>query len=1057
MAAVSSELRGILEKAVLAGRAASETAAAAALNTIGLTTVQPYASLTAEQRRLRVALRARARQLGDGSEEKGRHLLVEEIAYEQWHRMLFARFLAENGLLIYPGSEGVAVTLDECAELAPEEGEPDAWSLAARYASAMLPGIFRVDDPASQVRFAPEGRAALETIIAGLPQPVFLADDSLGWVYQFWQSKAKDEVNKSGKKIGAEELPAVTQLFTEDYMVRFLLENSLGAWWAGKHTASPLLKDFEYLRYKDDGTPAAGTFPGWPERVAEVTVMDPCCGSGHFLVAVFDMLRRMRMEEEGLSESGAGDAVLHANVHGLEIDPRCTQIAAFALAFAAWKSGGYRRLPPLNIACSGIPVKGQLEEWSNLAGDNVNLRLTLERLYHLFREAPTLGSLVNPVEAREARDPLFALGYTQIEPVLQKALAAEVEGDPGTGVFGAAAQGVVRAAALLVHRYTLVATNVPYLGRGKQSQALTAYCDLHYPLTKADLATVFLERCIELCSPNGAAAIVTPQNWLFLGAYTKMRERILRQYELHALVRLGPGAFETITGEVVKSALTCLSDCGARKEHRVQALDLSCVLGAALKARALSNEPLVSFQQSLQVRNPDARIVLEDLPQGILLSQYAEGLQGTSPADTGRLTRKFWEHRALPLGWRFFQSSVRATVNFGGKEDTLDLRTLEDNIEVLGAAIRGRPAWSRWAVSVSKMNNLPVTLTAGEPFDANAHVVLPRRPEHLPAIWAFCKSRHYREAVRKLDQKLDVTNATIVKVPFDLEYWQKVAEEAGPLPEPCSDEPTQWLFKGDPADSAEPLQVAAGRLLGYRWPDQQPDQLDSHADEDGFVCLPPIAGEQSAAERLRSLLTAAYGDEWSPSKQGQLLTQVGYQGKDLQEWLRDDFFPQHCKLFHNRPFIWHIWDGRKDGFSVLVNYHKLDAAGLNRLIYTYLGSWIETQRTAQTAGEPGADGRLVAALELQRKLQLIAEGEPPYDIYARWKPLHEQPIGWKPDLNDGVRLNIRPFVEAKVLRSKFTINWNKDRGTNPDGSERLNDLHRAIAEKRAAREAAGVR
>ena len=147
---------------------------------------------------------------------------------------------------------------------------------------------------------------------------------------------------------------------------------------------------------------------------------------------------------------------------------------------------------------------------------------------------------------------------------------------------------------------------------------------------------------------------------------------------------------------------------------------------------------------------------------------------------------------------------------------------------------------------------------------------------------------------------------------------------------------------------------------------------------------------------------------------------------------------------------------QRDGFSALVNYHKLDAAGLNRLIYTYLGSWIETQRAAQARGEAGADGRLVAALELQRKLQLIAEGEPPYDIYVRWKPLDEQPVGWNPDLNDGVRLNIRPFVTACVLRSKFTINWNKDRGTNPDGSERLNDLHLTIAEKRAAREAAGV-
>jgi hypothetical protein len=95
---------------------------------------------------------------------------------------------------------------------------------------------------------------------------------------------------------------------------------------------------------------------------------------------------------------------------------------------------------------------------------------------------------------------------------------------------------------------------------------------------------------------------------------------------------------------------------------------------------------------------------------------------------------------------------------------------------------------------------------------------------------------------------------------------------------------------------------------------------------------------------------------------------------------------------------------------------------------------------------------LVAALELQKKLVAILEGEPPYDIYVRWKPLHQQPIGWAPDLNDGVRLNIRPFVTAGVLRSRFTINWNKDRGANPDGSERVNDRHFTRAEKLAARQ-----
>ena len=118
-------------------------------------------------------------------------------------------------------------------------------------------------------------------------------------------------------------------------------------------------------------------------------------------------------------------------------------------------------------------------------------------------------------------------------------------------------------------------------------------------------------------------------------------------------------------------------------------------------------------------------------------------------------------------------------------------------------------------------------------------------------------------------------------------------------------------------------------------------------------------------------------------------------------------------------------------------------ARLDKLIYTYLGGWIATQRAAVTREEAGADGRLLAAVALQAKLIAIKDGEPPHDVYVRWK--------WNPDLNDGVRLNIRPFVTAGILQAKFTVNWNKDRGTSPDGSERLNDLHHPNAAKRAAR------
>src|SRR5437660_1225769 len=134
---------------------------------------------------------------------------------------------------------------------------------AAEVAAGRLPGICRPDEPVMQVRLAAEGRLALERLVRELPVEVFTADDGLGWVYQFWQTRRKKEVNESGGKVSGADIAAVTQLFTEDYMVQFLLQNSLGAWWAARHADDPILGEMEYLRFKEDGTPAAGSFPGW--------------------------------------------------------------------------------------------------------------------------------------------------------------------------------------------------------------------------------------------------------------------------------------------------------------------------------------------------------------------------------------------------------------------------------------------------------------------------------------------------------------------------------------------------------------------------------------------------------------------------------------------------------------------------------------------------------------------------------------------------------------------------------------------------------------------------
>ncbi|MDQ0863777.1 Eco57I restriction-modification methylase domain-containing protein [Arthrobacter globiformis] len=1053
MSVLSGVLRKLLERAVVDGRVVAEGGAAAALTRLGVGLRDAPGHLSLEERALRNGLRARARQLGDRLELSGdpgdvwvaSPLLVGEVAYEQWHRFLFARFLEINALLRHP-EYGVPVSLEDCQELAEGLGEPDGWSVAARFAAEILPGIFKPSDPAVKVGLAREDLLALERAVTGLPAEVFTAEDSLGWVYQFWQSKAKEAVNDSGRKIGGADLSPVTQLFTEDYMVRFLLENSLGAWWAGRHPESSLLSGFEFLRFAEDGTPAAGTFEGWPETVAEVTVMDPCCGSGHFLVGAFGMLWRMRAEEEGLSPAAAQDAVLAENLFGLELDPRCTQIAMFALALEAWKQGGFRKLPVPQVACSGIPAKAPLADWTKLAEGDYQLEAALTRLHTLFADADTLGSLIDPVRASEQAG-LESVDWADIAPLLDRALTSEAasSGDPAAEVFGEAAAGIARAADYLSRKYTLIATNPPYLGRGKQAPLLNNFLGNSYPEGRADIAVAFLQRFRQLGQWSVA---VTPQHWTYLGGYSRFRESLLKQRGIRHISTLGARAFEAIGGEIVTVLLAILSnDCS----DTFTLADHSDQSGPSSKRSSLQVRPFSRVSVLDMAQNPDARILIPSGDSMPLLASRARSHQGLITGDNALHLRYHWE--VSNRGWRPVIIPPSITSLFSGREMVLSWDDkLSAPVRGTFARLQGTSAWGRPGIAVARMGELRATLTRGEPVIDKAGAVTVEDLTNLAAVWCFTSSHEFRTEVQRVDAALAVASGSLVKVPFDVDYWRGVAEEEFPegLPEPFSDDATQWLFKGVPAGARQPLQVAVARLLGFSWPDQEPDVVDPLVDGDGIVCLPAVSGEQPAAERVRSVLAASYGGQWSNARLDELLVEAGGKSGDLAGWLADVFFKDHCKVFSNRPFIWHVWDGRRDGFSALVNYHKLDRATLEKLTYRTLGWWIDRQKADAAAGAAGAEARLAAATTLQEKLKLILAGEPPYDIYVRWKAVAEQPIGWEPDLDDGVRLNIRPFVEAGVLRSRFTIHWKKDRGTNPDGTERHNDLHYTTVQKNDA-------
>lgn len=1152
---LAKPLRTQLENTVKAAREVAEKGARAALAQLAVAEGRAPDYLSDEHKSLRRRLRAHGRALGDAKADDDTQAvqqLVWEVAYQHWHRMLFARFLAENGLLLW--EIGAAVSLDDCEALVQETdpamnlGAKTKWELAGKLAARMLPQVFKPHSPVFELAFAPEHQRELERLLAALPTDVFQASDSLGWVYQFWQAKRKDEVNASEVKIGADELPAVTQLFTEPYMVDFLLHNSLGAWWATRHPGQPCPVPLTYLRTLEDGTPAAGQFEGWPNSLRDFTLLDPCCGSGHFLVAAFLLLVPMRMAAEGLTALDAVDAVLADNLHGLELDPRCVEIAVFALALAAWRYpdedghplGVRADMPAPQIACCGLKLHASAADWSALVPESLsNKELVAQDLRALqadFAQAPLLGSLLDP--ARSLKNDLATSNVQALRELLTQALAQESSAaDAPHGELlelALSARGLLDAARLLQGRYHLVITNVPYLARGKQNDTLKAYCAQHYPDAKNDLANVFLERCLELAHPAkagqgaGVVQIVMPQNWLFLTSYKKQRASLLQRVQWNLLARLGEGGFDSPQAAGAFIILLTQTRAPAPEGFALHGVDASAPKSAPEKALLLREGAVVAVSQKGQLGNPDARVAFdegEDLP---LLSQYADGLVGLQTSDDPMFICGFWEHPELNFDvWELMQSTPEELKPDAGASWLVRWEQGNGLLLSLPTAYptKGLKAIGKQGVAIHRMRQLYPYVYAKERFHQNVAVVVPNDEQHLPAIWCFCSSPEYNEAVRQIDQALKVTNATLVKVPFDLAHWQQVAAERYPhgLPKPYSDDPTQWLFHGHPQPATDPLQVAVARLVGYRWPAEQeaaaaagaaeiqaksassayavsassyqnesidaattaPQRapmelseaahawiarcaaLEAHTDDDGICCLPSVRGEAPAHERLLQLLIAAWETvepgSWRPAILDQLLAQADWAGKGLDVWLREKFFEQHAKRFHHRPFVWHVWDGLKDGFAALVNYHKLDAKNLERLIHTYLGDWIRQQETGVREGVDGAQTRLAAAQDLKRRLELILEGEQPYDIFVRWKSLAEQPIGWTPDLNDGVRLNIRPFMKAEVLRHnkkpKLNISWDKDRGKDVEsapwypvfGGDRINDHHLSLEDKRAAR------
>ena len=526
--------------------------------------------LTAEEK-------AQRRELIQQIDAKGYEQVMEEVAYTWFNRFIALRFMEVNNYLPshirvfsdasgafkpeilsdvlhleLPGldtgkvaeyiesndTEGLYryLLLTQCNAL--NESLPRMFERMGGYTEMLLPNNILKPD------------SVLGRMVTDIPEEDWQdAVQIIGWLYQYYNTELKDDTFarlKKNVKITKERIPAATQLFTPDWIVRYMVENSLGRLWVEGHPNDALKSGWKYYldEAKQEPEVEAQLTKLRAEYAAikpeEIKVIDPCMGSGHILVYAFDVLMQI-YTSAGWSEREAAQSILKNNLYGLDIDDRAAQLAYFAVMMKARQYD--RRLltrgiqPNVYAIHESNHIPSMAIEYFH-QGD-ARLKTDIERLVAAMRDAKEYGSILSvaPVDfARlyirfdEIRDEIHML-----QPVVMDELLP-----------------MVQCAELLAQKYDVVVTNPPYMG-GSMNRILYLYISEHYPLSKSDLFAVFIERCCNICRLNGILAMVTPESWMFLSSYCELRKKLLGVLNICALAELGVGAFDSGFGTVAFS------------------------------------------------------------------------------------------------------------------------------------------------------------------------------------------------------------------------------------------------------------------------------------------------------------------------------------------------------------------------------------------------------------------------------------------------------------------------------------------------------------------------
>jgi len=578
----------------------------------------PYANavggrlLTAEEKSQR-------RELIEEIGRKGFEQVMEEAAYTWFNRFAALRFMEVNGYLpskvrVFTDENGAfkpdvlkeAMTVEieglereKVLDLLDKQNNEELYKyLLITQCNALnegLPYMFEKIANWTELLF-PKNLLHADSIIDKMVNDITEEDfkdevEIIGWLYQFYISEKHEEVIDPlhGKMIKKEDIPAATQLFTTDWVVRYILDNSLGRYWIERHPESDLAEKLTYFV-----TPKDGKIETVDEHIEpeELKVLDPCVGSGHFLSYTFDILLEI-YRECGWSDRDAAKSILLNNLYGLDIDDRAAQLACFAVAMKARKYN--RRIlngeTSLNIFAmqdSDFITDDFIRYFANR---DEKLRKDILELRIAFNNAKEYGSIISVPKID------FAALYERID-IIGRSYAEDMFQSMYQVIAAEQLLPLVKQAEILSHKYDVVATNPPYMN--KYSPKLKDYIQQHFADYKGDLFSVFMFRNFGFCKENGYSGFMTPMVWMFIKTYEELRKYIIANKSIATLIQFEYSAFEEATVPICSFVLKNGKQTGKALCFRLSAFTGGMEVQRQKVLEALENKDCGYFHEAAQ-------------------------------------------------------------------------------------------------------------------------------------------------------------------------------------------------------------------------------------------------------------------------------------------------------------------------------------------------------------------------------------------------------------------------------------------------------------------------